>query len=128
MNILKKLLLAIGFIVIYLFILELYIFGICKPLSNGSDILFVTLLICGFIFIDIAIRIDERFKLFDKISITPKYYKTFLIIFSLIIAYNLLFRYEYKIIKGKYYNEIVKIDKLTGISTVSTPKFVENKK
>lgn len=45
------------------------------------------------------------------------------------VVYQLFFRYEYKINNHKIYGtQVVKLDKLTGKSTVSYPEFVENKK
>lgn len=46
-----------------------------------------------------------------------------------LIAYNSLFRYKYRTYKGNYNQvQVIKVDTLTGKSTVSYPEFVENKK
>lgn len=63
---------------------------------------------------------SDVLKKFDKKVIIA------IIAVILIIGYNTFFRYKYRTYKGNYNQiQVIKVDTLTGKSTVSIPKFEE---
>lgn len=50
------------------------------------------------------------------------------VIFAVLIVYNSCFRYKYRTYKGNYNHvQVIKIDTLTGKSTMTYPEYVEKK-
>ena len=129
-NFWKNIVILFAFLIIFFALIILYIDYVCMPFSNGSDLVFSSIIIGGFLAVDIALRIEERFKIFDKITVNKTVKYSILIIAGLILIFQILFRYEYKTYKGSlpYTAEVIKIDKLTGQSSVTILDARSNKK
>lgn len=127
-NFFKNIVSFVAFFIIFIWMIIVYIDFVCIPFSN-SDTMFSLIFIGGFVALDIAIRIEERFKLFDKVLVNRKALCFILALAGIILVYNFALRYKYRTYKGNYNQvQVIKVDTLTGKSTVTFPEYVENNK
>jgi len=109
---------------LFLWFLVVYISYVCQPLSNGSDVRFTIIFICGIVFIYFLLRINERYEFLQKIISNKKIAIGILAAVLLASSYQLLFRYKYRTYKdGVGRVQIIRVDRLTGKSIFYYPEY-----
>lgn len=89
------------------FICVVFVFFLLNAIFN-------IVLMCFFETSDILKKIDKKVVI------------AIIVVILIIIGYNTFFRYKYRTYKGNYNQiQVIKVDTLTGKSTVSFPKFEE---
>ena len=129
-------------------ILSLIISACCKSIFGSCPFvflflsawcvitLFVVILEVGFNIIDFTSNMFKRviygFSEVKNIVFhknNRKFLYAIIVVCTIAMTYQLFFRYKYRTYKGNYNQvQVIKVDTLTGKSTVSYPEFVENKK